>query len=109
MATITQSTSIDCRAKELFQFFTKPSDIVSVSPTMPSLHYYSPKLLLGKGQEVHFDLSYGVFKLSWVSKISAYEPRTENKRLGLMKGQATIPDDFGEWEEEEAKLLGIIE
>ena len=42
-------------------------------------------------------------------KISAYEPIAENKRLGLMKGQATIPDDFGEWNEEEAKLLGIIE
>ncbi|ELS01510.1 prevent-host-death family protein [Xenococcus sp. PCC 7305] len=41
--------------------------------------------------------------------ISAYEPIAENKRLGLMKGQATIPDDFGEWNEEEAKLLGIIE
>ena len=42
-------------------------------------------------------------------KISAYEPRTENNRLGLMKGQATIPDNFGEWDEAEAKLLGIIE
>ena len=42
-------------------------------------------------------------------KISAYEPITENKRLGLMKGQATIPDDFGKWDEEEAKFLGIIE
>ena len=41
-------------------------------------------------------------------KISAYEPITENNRLGLMKGQATIPDDFGEWDEIEAKLLGII-
>ena len=42
-------------------------------------------------------------------KISAYESVAENKRLGLMKGQATIPDDFGTWDEEEAKLLGIIE
>ncbi len=42
-------------------------------------------------------------------KISAYEPITANKRLGLMKGQATIPDDFSEWGEEEAKFLGIIE
>ncbi len=42
-------------------------------------------------------------------KISAYETSAENKRLGLMKGQATIPDDFSEWNEEEAKLLGIIE
>ena len=42
-------------------------------------------------------------------KISAYEPIIENKRLGLMKGQATIPDDFGEWDHEEAKLLGIIQ
>lgn len=44
-----------------------------------------------------------------VVKISAYEPETENQRLGLMKGQATIPDDFDKWDEEEAKLLGIIE
>lgn len=42
-------------------------------------------------------------------KISSYEPIADNKRLGLMKGKATIPSDFGEWTEEEAKLLGIIE
>ena len=42
-------------------------------------------------------------------KISAYEPTVESKRLGLMKGQATIPDDFSQWDDEEAKLLGIIE
>lgn len=41
-------------------------------------------------------------------KISAYESITENKRLGLMKGQATIPDDFGKWDREEAKFLGIV-
>ncbi|MGD1919577.1 MAG: type II toxin-antitoxin system Phd/YefM family antitoxin [Pleurocapsa sp.] len=42
-------------------------------------------------------------------KISAYKPVTESKRLGLMKGQATIPDSFSEWDEEDAKFLGIIE
>ncbi|MEM8676753.1 MAG: type II toxin-antitoxin system prevent-host-death family antitoxin [Cyanobacteria bacterium P01_G01_bin.67] len=42
-------------------------------------------------------------------KISAYEPVTENKRLGLMKGQASIPDDFGDWDESEAKFLGMME
>ncbi len=42
-------------------------------------------------------------------KISAYKPITDNQRLGLMKGKATIPDDFGEWDEEEAKILGIID
>lgn len=42
-------------------------------------------------------------------KISAYEPVVRNKRLGLMEGKATIPDDFGEWTEAEAKILGIIE
>ncbi|MGL5806955.1 MAG: type II toxin-antitoxin system Phd/YefM family antitoxin, partial [Xenococcaceae cyanobacterium] len=26
-------------------------------------------------------------------KISSYEPIADNKRLGLMKGKATIPDD----------------
>ena len=42
-------------------------------------------------------------------KISAYESNKDNQRLGLMKGQATIPDDFDDWDEEEAKILGIIE
>jgi prevent-host-death family protein len=42
-------------------------------------------------------------------KISAYEPVADNQRLGLMKGKAIIPDDFGECSEAEAKLLGIIE
>ncbi len=44
-----------------------------------------------------------------VVRISAYEPFISNQRLGLMKGQATIPDDFGEWDESEAKSLRIIE
>jgi len=74
MATITQSTSIDCRAKELFSFFTKPADIISVSPTMPSLHFHSPKLLSGKDQTIHYDLSHGVYKLSWITKTSEFEP-----------------------------------
>lgn len=42
-------------------------------------------------------------------KISAYEPVADNQRLGLMKGKAKIPDDFGEWTESEARFLGIIE
>lgn len=42
-----------------------------------------------------------------VVKISIYQLESENKRLGLMQGQATIPDDFGEWESEEANYLGI--
>lgn len=42
-------------------------------------------------------------------KISAYKPIAEGRRLGLMKGQATIPDDFKEWDIEEAKSLGIVE
>lgn len=42
-------------------------------------------------------------------KISAYEPNSRSKRLGLMAGQATIPDDFGEWIDEEVKILGITE
>lgn len=42
-------------------------------------------------------------------KISAYESTSDNQRLGLMKGKATIPDDFGDWTDSEAKFLGIIE
>lgn len=40
-------------------------------------------------------------------KISAYEPTVKQERLGLMHGQATIPDDLGEWDSEEASYLGI--
>lgn len=29
--------------------------------------------------------------------------------LGLMEGQFTIPDDWKEWPEEEARALGIID
>jgi prevent-host-death family protein len=41
-------------------------------------------------------------------KISAYEAIDSNKRLGLMQGQAIIPDDFKEWTEPEAKIFGIV-
>ena len=51
--------------------------------------------------------------LKWVGrpavKISAYETINRSNRLGLMAGQATIPDDLGEWTDEEAKILGITE
>lgn len=40
-------------------------------------------------------------------KISAYKPVASYQRLGLMKGKATIPDDFGEWDEEEARFLQL--
>ena len=42
-----------------------------------------------------------------VVRISRYEPVKEQKRLGLMEGQASIPDDFDEWPAEEAQALGI--
>lgn len=42
-------------------------------------------------------------------RISAYHNRDRHQRLGLMEGQAEIPDNFKEWTEEEAKILGIIE
>ncbi len=44
-----------------------------------------------------------------VVRISRYEPVKERGRLGLMAGQATIPENFGEWPEEEAKNLGIVD
>jgi len=74
MPVITQSTSIECSPRELFQFLTKPSNIVSVSPSMPSMFFHSPKLMMGKGQLIHTDLSYGLFRLSWTSKITKFEP-----------------------------------
>lgn len=44
-----------------------------------------------------------------VVRISRYEPIKVQRRLGLMAAQATIPDNFDEWPEEEAKILGIID
>ena len=44
-----------------------------------------------------------------VVRISRYEPVKERQRLGLMAGQATIPDHFSSWPDEEAAALGIID
>jgi prevent-host-death family protein len=44
-----------------------------------------------------------------VVRISRYEPSQERARLGLMAGQAHIPDDFDSWPLEEALALGIID
>jgi prevent-host-death family protein len=44
-----------------------------------------------------------------VARISRYESAQQNCRLGCMQGQATLPDDFDEWPEEEARALGIID
>jgi len=44
-----------------------------------------------------------------VARISRYEPSHEQPRIGLMAGQAVIPDDFDEWSIDEAIALGIIE
>ena len=44
-----------------------------------------------------------------VARISHYEPTKAGKRIGLMAGQAIIPDNFDEWPEEEAGILGIKE
>ena len=41
-----------------------------------------------------------------VARISHYEPSKYQQRLGLMAGQAIIPDDFDEWPSEEAITLG---
>ncbi len=42
-----------------------------------------------------------------VVRLSHYESAKAGKRIGLMAGQAIIPDDFNEWPDEEAKALGI--
>ena len=65
---------MDCSPKELFQFLTKPSNLISVSPDMPSLSFHSPGLMLGKGQLIHFDLNYGLFRVRWCSKITEFRP-----------------------------------
>jgi hypothetical protein len=39
-----------------------------------------------------------------------YAPKHQHKRLGLMEGQASIPDDFSHWsDEEEAEKLGLMD
>jgi ligand-binding SRPBCC domain-containing protein len=32
--------------------------------------------MLGKGQIIQFDLNYGLFRLTWISKITKFEPYT---------------------------------
>lgn len=44
-----------------------------------------------------------------VVRISRYEPVKKQQRLGLMAGQATIPDDFSQWPDEEAVAFGLID
>jgi prevent-host-death family protein len=44
-----------------------------------------------------------------VVRMSHYDSAKVGKRIGLMAGQATIPDDFDEWSDEEASFLGIKE
>jgi len=44
-----------------------------------------------------------------VVRISRYKPSQERPRLGLMEGQAHIPDDFDTWGPEEALAFGIKE
>ena len=44
-----------------------------------------------------------------VVRISRYEPVKEKGRLGLLAGQAVIPDDFDSWPTEEAIALGIVD
>lgn len=44
-----------------------------------------------------------------VARILSYEPTMTKPRIGFMKGQAVIPDDFDAWPDEEAKSLGIID
>lgn len=44
-----------------------------------------------------------------VAKITPYKPENRPNILGLMEGQADVPDDFDNWPDEEAKFLGIID
>lgn len=44
-----------------------------------------------------------------VAKVIPYPPSSRTKRLGLFEGQITISDDFDQWPEPEAKVLGIID
>ena len=44
-----------------------------------------------------------------VARISAYSATKHCKRLGQLEGQASIPDDFDKWPEQEARALGIID
>jgi prevent-host-death family protein len=44
-----------------------------------------------------------------VVRIVRYESEKKTVPLGLLAGQATIPDDFDTWPSEEAMALGIID
>ena len=44
-----------------------------------------------------------------IVRIVRYEPMKEKGRLGLLAGQAVIPDEFDSWSTEEALALGMIE
>ena len=74
MAQITLSNQIAGTPRDIFHFLSKPSNLVSISPKAPSLSFHSPQLMLGKGQLVHFDLSYGLFRVRWCSKITEFKP-----------------------------------
>lgn len=44
-----------------------------------------------------------------VAKVVPFVPSQQNRRLGLFKGQIHFSDDFDEWQEQEAKSLGIVD
>lgn len=44
-----------------------------------------------------------------VAKISPYEEVKKKGLIGCMEGQMKVPDDFDEWPDDIAKMLGIKE
>lgn len=44
-----------------------------------------------------------------VAKIIPYQPAQKKRRLGFLKGQIKIADDFDTWPDDIAKALGIID
>ncbi len=74
MTTITQSAAVDCAPKDLIAFLSKPANLVSTSPSVPSLFYHAPNLNKGVGQTIYYTLSYGLFQVTWQSSITKFEP-----------------------------------
>ncbi len=74
MPIISQSSLVNCRPRDLFRYFSKPSNLQSSSPMIPSITFHSVGPLLGKGQVIKFDLSYSMFCITWTSRVTKFQP-----------------------------------
>lgn len=74
MAVIAQSSLVDCTPRELFRYFARTSNRESDVSSLPVVTFHSVGPLLGKGQIIKLELSYGLFHVVWTSRITQYQP-----------------------------------